>query len=429
MPILEHAIRALTPADAAALSDAQLVAEQQAVAAAQRLIESSAAVLAAEIGRRSHPDLGYSGLAQSRGARTPEALVQQLTGLSGADARKLVRVGTMVTDPSPWLAPVSAAVSAGYLSLSAADAIRVGLGDPGRVAADDLLDAAVRIVHEAPTLTVEQVASRARDARTALDLEAVPEREEERRARRFLSLTPLPNGDVRISGLADPESAAIISGAIDAATSPRRGGPRFVDAAAAPEVPDERTIPQLLLDALVDIVKLATLADTGAVLGARRTALRVHVAERDLRSGKGFARIEGQSVPVSVATAERIGCDAGVLPIAFDTDGHVTNVGRTQRFHTPRMRIAIAGRDGGCRVDGCQRPPDWCEIHHINEWLRDHGHTSVQDGIMLCRHHHMLVHNNGWRVQRDGAEYTLVSQRGECFAMPANNPVLERVLR
>jgi len=429
------AIRALTPGDARALSDDELVAEQRAFAAAQRVVEASAAVLAAEIGRRSHPDFGYSGLAQSLGAHKPEKLVQQLTGLSGADARKLVRVGTFVSEPTAWMAPVSAAVSSGELSLGAADVIRAGLGEPGRVAADDLIDASHRLVREASELTVEQLAARAREARAALDLAGVPEREEELRDRRYLHFMPLPNGNVGIRGEADPESAAILMGAVDAITAPRRGGPRFVDetdvvdGTDAPEtvVDDRRTIPQLMLDALVEITKLATLADTGKVLGKRRVGLRVHVAERDLRTGEGFAHIEGQTALVSVATAERIACDAGMVPLVFDEAGRVVNLGRSQRLHSPRMRVGIAARDGGCIINGCDRPPGWCEVHHVNEWLRDDGETSVEDGVLLCRHHHMLVHNKAWRITRELAVYSLVSPAGKVTVLTPKNPILARL--
>jgi hypothetical protein len=137
--------------------------------------------------------------------------------------------------------------------------------------------------------------------------------------------------------------------------------------------------------------------------------VRVHVAERDLRRGAGAARIEGQTDPVSVATAERLACDSGVLPIAIGLDGQPLDVGRTQRTFTPRQRIALAARDGGCRIATCDCPPEWTEAHHINEWLRDGGRTDLADGILLCRRHHMMVHNLGFRIVRVGAaEYQLV---------------------
>lgn len=378
-------LRAFSRDDASTLSDDDLIDEQRAFAEARRLVDAGAAAVAAEIAARSRRELGSDGLAQSRGARTPEALVAQVTGLSSRDARTLVTVGTLVSAPEPWLVPVAEAVSDGTLTVDAADMLRSTLaaspgaaGSPDRIGTAALRAATQQLVSEADGLTLEQLAARARVVRAGLDVAGVAVREQELRDRRYLSLTKLPDGMTRVSGLLDPESAAIVSGAIDAATSPARGGPRFVDPAAAPQgvvEGDDRTVPQLLVDALVDVVVLATKADRGAVLGARRVGLRVHVAERDLRTGEGFAQIEGQTVPVSLTTAERVACDNGILPILFDTDGRVLNVGRNQRHHSPRMRTGMAARDGGCVINGCDRPPEWCEAHHIDEWLRHGGDT------------------------------------------------------
>jgi hypothetical protein len=424
----------ITPAAASALSDDELLAQQRVFAAARRLVDAGSAVLAAEIAHRSRRELGYDGLAASRGMRTPEALVQLVAGVSGADARTLVRVGTELTAPSPWLTPVTAAVSGGALSVDAAEAIRVGLGVPTEtVTVAQLADSAETLVSRAGSVPLSELAILARRARSELDLEGVADLEEQRRGRRYLNLTLLADGMTRISGLLDPESAALVVGAVDAVTAPRRGGPRFVDPSMAP-VPsdDDRTIPQLMLDALVGIVRVATLADTGAAFGGRRVGVRVVVAERDLRTGTGFAGIEGQPDAVSVATAERLACDAGVLPMVFNDRGDVLALGRTQRLFTSRQKAAMAVRDGGCRVAGCERPPDWCEAHHINEWLRDQGCTDVDDGILLCRHHHMLVHNNGWRVIRDD-DFSLVPPASVDPArvpipMPSKSLVLTRVL-
>jgi hypothetical protein len=42
-------------------------------------------------------------------------------------------------------------------------------------------------------------------------------------------------------------------------------------------------------------------------------------------------------------------------------------------------------------------------------WKRDNGKTNLADGILLCRHHHLLFHNNGWEIQRDkNSRYWLI---------------------
>lgn len=430
-------VKAFSAADAARLSDDALLAEQRSFAAARRLVDAGAAAVSAEIARRSDRTLGYAGLAQSRGARTAEALVQQVTGFSAADARRLVSVGAMVAEPEPWLESVANAVTAGDLSLEAATAIRAGLGEAGRVSVEDLSSAADQLVEVAPSLSPERIGALARDARNALDLDGVPEREEDRRQRRYLRFSPLPDGNWRVDGILDPESMAIVGGGIDAITAPRRGGPRFYDSASEParRAGDTRTIPQLMLDTLVDIVQFATRADAaatpkgaGTLFGKRRIAVRVHVSARDLHTGQGFAHIEGQTAAVSVATARRIACDAGIVPVLFDTDGHVINVGRDQRLHTVRQRIGLAARDGGCTVHTCERPPGWCEAHHIDEWDRDNGKTSIKRGILLCRHHHMLLHNHHWWITDDGhGLYTMHSPAGDTLALQSRNPIRARL--
>jgi hypothetical protein len=165
------------------------------------------------------------------------------------------------------------------------------------------------------------------------------DREAHLRSKRALYLFPQSNGMTRISGLLDPESAALVTDAIDAVTSPKRGGLRFVDgnaAALARAIHDDpRSREQLALDALVEMIRIAVAADTGRVFGLRKPSVRVHVTAA-----------------------------------------------------------------GGCAVGTCERPPSWTEAHHIRHFQRDHGPTDIDNGILLCRHHHLLIHNNGWEIRR-----------------------------
>ena len=412
------------------LDDATLLSAQRSVAQIRRRVDATAAALAAEIEHRSRRELGHAGLAQRLGARTPERLVQQLTGSTSREASTMVRVGALMVssasqlsaaqlsaaqtsgsdsaaepDPHPWLREVGCAVAAGQLSLEAAEAIRGGLGIPDdEVSAESLARAAATLLAEATTLTVEKLAARARDLRVGLDLDRVAEREQFLRSKRYLHLFLQPDGMTRLTGLLDPESAAIVTATFDAVTSPRRGGPRFVDptlAARAEQIAtDERTTEQLVLDAFVELIRIGTAADTNVVLGAKRPGIKLLVTDKDLRQRRGVGFIEGHTEPVSIATIERHTCTTGVIPIKFDTEGEILNLGREHRLFSSRQGIGIAARDGGCQLGDCDRPPSWCETHHIDHWTRDHGSTNTDRGILLCRHHHMLVHNNGWEITR-----------------------------
>lgn len=442
------------------LSDSELMTAQRHLAEVARRSATASSALAAEVAFRSRRELGNDGLAQRLGARTPERLVQRLTGGTIREAQTMVRVGSLVateipdaaaaSDPTrdtppntaPWLVSVAVAVAAGHLSIAAADAIQTGLGSVTDLATSaglvaGLTRAAELLLRDAQTFTIEALLARAREKRADLDAEGVREREQLLREKRYLHLTPTGDGMTRINGLLDPESAAVIVGAYDAVTSPRRGGPRFVDpteAARAEElVADTRTLEQIAVDSFVDLIRIATLTDSADVLGLRRAPVQVVVTERDLSNRAGCGRFEGGTEAVSVETVERYICEAGFVPILFDTEGQAINVGRDQRLFNRRQRRAMAARDGGCRFPGCDRPPSWTEAHHINEWVKDFGLTNVADGVLLCRHHHRLVHDNGWRIIRRGGDYfavppTSIDPRQRPIPAPSKSPALRRAL-
>jgi hypothetical protein len=392
--------------DVSGLADQQLLERQRVLAADRRRIDAELAAVAAEIAWRSRRELGHEGLAQRLGMRTPERLVQQVAQVSAHDAGVMVRVGAVG-------GPVAEAVAAGSLSLDAADAIR----------AIETPELEAQLIADAGALPPDRLAIHARHLRDELDRDGVADREEQLRSRRYLHLVPQPDGMTRLSGLLDPESAAIVGAAFDAATSPRRGGVRFVDPAMAPELDedrDERTVEQIAVDAFVELIRIGSTAGSDEVLGAHRPAVRLHVTAADLDRRAGLGSFEGQTAPVSLATVKRHACSTGLVPILFDQSGQPLDVGRDQRLFTSRQRIALAARDGGCRFPGCDRPPSWCEAHHIEHWYRDGGRTDVADGVLLCRHHHLLVHNNGWRVGREEAAYFMIPPRA---IDPAQSPI------
>lgn len=420
-------------------SDVELERLLGLVAAAKRQVDACAATLAGEVERRSDRELGYSGLAQRSGDRTADGFVARVTGASGPGARQLVTVGKLLDAPPPWLAGVATGVATGEVSVGAAAAISTGLGEPSAsVAADDLLDAADRLLVETAGLPPEKVARRAREVRDELDAAGVADREALLRSKRFLRLTPQADGMTRIFGMLDPVQAALVTDAIDCVTAPRRGGPRFLDPDELARTDalenDPRTTEQIAIDALVEMIRIAAAADTGRVFGIRKPAVRVHVDSRHLAStsntGDGYATIEGQTATISIATAEGLACADGYQTIVFHPDGNI-DVGRTQRLFTSRQRIALAAVWGGCAVEHCDRPPSWTEAHHADHWSHG-GRTDIADGILLCRHHHMLLHNNNWKINRPPGRthngWTMTSPDGRTLRLVTKNPLRKRQL-
>lgn len=429
---------AALPLDVAAvrpLGDDELLGLQQTLADAHRTIDACQALVAGEVEHRSRRELGYDGLAQRSGFRTPEALVQHMTGSTARDAAKLVHVGTILhnadpttptdgqpassTEPAePWLREVGIAVVAGTLTVDAARGIQIGLGAPSpAVTVDDLTDAVATLLGEVADLHADAFLRRARDLRDALDAAGVAATEaaihEQRALRRFTR----PNGARRYIIDTDLETGAYLDDVFDKLTAPRRGvrftNPDDMTWADAIET-DPRTLDQYTHDAFTDLLRVGVDADHRAkapgrrrILGSQQPAVRVLVAAPLLASRSGRARIEGTTTPISIATAERIACANGIVAIQFD-GSRPLNLGRDARLFSPAQRIALAARDGGCRFGDCERPPEWCEAHHTKRWHRDHGLTDIDDGILLCRFHHLLLHNNGWEIERHDDHYTLI---------------------
>ena len=101
--------------------------------------------------------------------------------------------------------------------------------------------------------------------------------------------------------------------------------------------------------------------------------------------------------PVRAERYPHLFCDPVLHPATFDDTGIPLHLGRSQRLASAGQRRMIAIRDGGCTFDGCDIPPDWCDIHHVHEW--DHGGpTDINLLAMQCRHHHMVTHRPGWTM-------------------------------
>lgn len=100
---------------------------------------------------------------------------------------------------------------------------------------------------------------------------------------------------------------------------------------------------------------------------------------------------------ISPASIRQWACDADIIPVVLGGQGEVLDVGRSQRLFTRKLRRAIMARDGGCSAPGCSIPAPWCEAHHIEHW-ENGGPTSVDNGTLLCSHHHHAVHAGAWEI-------------------------------
>lgn len=194
--------------------------------------------------------------------------------------------------------------------------------------------------------------------------------------RRGLHASTTIDGMVVVDGLLDPANGSMVTTALDAAMGDER-------------VPDDpRTLPQLRADALTAICE--------GYLSHREpgTNLPHVVIQTDLETladrGYGLATTE-HGVRLSAETLRRLACDSIVQAVLSDWSIPI-NLGRSVRTFSPAQKRAMGLRDRGCRYPGCDRPVARCRGHHIDYWGRDDGPTDLDNGCLLCRYHHRLVH-------------------------------------
>src|SRR5439155_3174548 len=101
------------------------------------------------------------------------------------------------------------------------------------------------------------------------------------------------------------------------------------------------------------------------------------------------------------------------------------------RTIAPALRRALRSRDHGCAFPGCTTTRH-VDAHHIEHWA-DGGHTDLANLVQLCRHHHRLLHEGGFRVARRGEALAFYSpdgrhlphvprpRRGECDLLYADH--------
>src|SRR5207247_9367958 len=90
----------------------------------------------------------------------------------------------------------------------------------------------------------------------------------------------------------------------------------------------------------------------------------------------------------------RVACDASVSRVLTLGASEPLDVGRRTAVVPAPMRRALIVRDAHCRFPGCDRPPPWCDAHHVRHWA-DGGPTALSNLVLMCRAHHRLVHRPG----------------------------------
>ena len=111
-----------------------------------------------------------------------------------------------------------------------------------------------------------------------------------------------------------------------------------------------------------------------------------------------LANADGRS-SLPIESVKRLCCDGDAVVIVENEDGEPLSVGRKTRTVPTAIKRALRARDKGCSFPGCHHKR-FVDAHHIQHWSAG-GDTSLVNLMLLCSRHHRLVHEGGFRIERD----------------------------
>ena len=179
--------------------------------------------------------------------------------------------------------------------------------------------------------------------------------------------------------------AAVMDLVADGSTSTRRGAPRPL---------------------LIAIARLKDLFD------------RADVSDADREPWS--ARILGGG-PIGKAALRELMEQANLQLVVTTDDGEPLHVGRARRLATAAMLVALIARSRGCcEFPGCHARHHRAHAHHIT-WWENGGRTDLPNLVLLCPHHHRLIHRGGFTLAR--------GPTGLDFRRPDGTPIIDPPFR
>lgn len=385
------------------------------------------------------------GLAGADGCRSAKAWLRAFGRLSEALAGAWVKAARLLRElPALAEAFSTGDASVEHVNRLARLADRVGVGNVREL--DAVLAGAAA---ELDPGDLQKVCDR---VRAHLDPDGSQPDPHEDFQRRGITLSHF-DGMVLVRGQLDPEGGAALLTALDAMMTP-------------PADSDERTPAQRRADALVELARGALTSgrlptvggvrpQVGILLGPQ-TLLHHDPANHEPPTRDEPANHDAYAQPADTAcggpddalsragippppeatwlqwfgpipgtVAQRIACDADIWRVVLDpATGLPLDVGRSHRMVPHWIRKALWARDRGCRFPGCRAPAQWTDAHHVRvPWARG-GRTEIDNLVLLCRHHHVLVHEGGWTIHLDRATGTVTANRpgGLPYRIRASRP-------
>ncbi len=350
-----------------------------------------------ELARVAHV-VAESGSWRTGGATSPAAWMSRRTGTGLGRARAALELGAAM-DAVPEL---DSAVRSGELSPGAAAAVVPAIEDDG------FGEIAGALIDELGGLTPAKARTHVEEWRAVANPVDDAERRRTAVEGRTLTFRPLGDGTTHVEGIVPDATARTLRQALAHLADQQR-----LDGSG-------RTREQRRVDALDD---LAAAYNRGEVKGGRNLPRVIVTSTLDeFLDRNGISRDSFSGDVITSAEIDRLCCDAVVHRYLTDQTGAVMNFGRGKRTASPNQFLAMVARDRGCRHPGCERPPQWCEAHHLREFAARGGLTDIDEMVLICHHHHHALHEGGWVLSGDPNHLIFTGPDGRVLHSPLPGP-------
>lgn len=353
-------------------------------------------------------ELDATGAVKGVGWASTQDFLTAVAGGHKGTGPATLRLARAVDQPS--LAPVAEALAEGWLSTAKAQVIESAVA--ALPISPEVRERGVQfLLIEAKALDASELKKLTRHLLAVVDPTGEDRREEkaldrlERAAHlhRHLSITDDLCGGAWINGRCSAEDAALIKATLIplATPQPSTGPICDLDTCTVPgcghDGSDPRDYGTRMLDALAEACRRLQTTEVLPEAHGAVPRLSLLMDLNDLREQSGFATTE-TGEQLSASAIRRISCDSHLIPTVLGTASEVLDVGRQQRLVTAAIWKALVARDRHCRFGGCTRPPVMCHAHHLIHWI-DGGDTAPNNLILLCGHHHRLIHAGPWQIR------------------------------
>jgi uncharacterized protein DUF222 len=317
------------------------------------------------------------------------AWLRSAAGMSRRDAGRLAMAAKRVRS----LPATAAAWRSGELSSGQVNTI---VGVVGERHLDRFAEHEAALVPTLAPLPVESVV-RVMQAWRA-KAEALDDEGDDAEPERSLHLSQTMGGRYELSGSLDAGTGDVVATALRLAATD--------DAEAEPA----RTPAERRADALGDVCRFFLDHQTIRPGGRHRPHLNVVVDLDALELGRSGHSIDGTALAGPAMSA--LLCDSALHRVVMQGRSTILDYGTATRTIPAPLWNAVVVRDEHCRFPGCDRPPVWCEGHHVT-WVDDGGATCPANIVLVCSRHHHRLHRRGWEAKlRPDATFEVTAPDG-----------------